>query len=120
MKPTANARSLLLMIAACSIGHVPTLAAAKNTTERTIDAAIPAVAATIEPTFRELKIAKVDGSTLVFYAMAVGKASTGSRVVVSITGAGKDKSKVTVTTDTPRNEELEAKVLATMTSKTGK
>lgn len=100
----------LAVVCAFFIGAMPAFAA-KDETKGTIDGPIKTVLTATETAFEELDIQLVDSTSAFVYAMAVGKAATGSRLVVSIHVADKNQSTVTITSDTPKDPELEQKLL---------
>jgi len=71
---------------------------------------VKSVAEATKAAFADLEIEHVDSAVTFVFATVVGKAETGSRIIVSI-GSDNGESELTVTSDGPEDVELEQKVV---------
>lgn len=93
----------------------PVLAETKGTFNGSIEAAAQATKAA----FAELKIAKVDEAVTFVFATFVGRAESGSRILVSVNRAGDGATALKITSDGPEEPALEKKLLEAIRAREG-
>lgn len=97
------------------LSGLTTSVASGQGSEGALDGNVEAVAGLVDTAFQQLSIRKIDRAVTPAFAMIVGRASSGSRITVSVSPRGR-KSAVQINSDGPYDQKLQKRVLSELRS----